>query len=170
MAQKNDIDEKDKAETEQKEKESVKESSIISKIGKIFLLAVGITSQVILAYYIVGHNYKSIHKYLYPEKKVPGVFYEIKDIVVNPANTKGERYLLISLGIELKDQQSLEVMKNNNPVIRDRIITTLSKYSVGQLSSYNGREDLKKTLLKTLNQIKTGNVVRNLFFTEYVMQ
>lgn len=170
MAQKNEINENERTDTEQKEQKNEKESSIISKIGKIFLLVIGIGFQVILAYYVVGHNYKSIHKFLQPDKKKPGVFYEIKDIVVNPANTKGERYLLVSLGIELNDEKSLEIMKNNNPVIRDRIISILSRYNVSQLSSLNGREELKKSLLSTLNHIRNGNMVRNLFFTEYVMQ
>lgn len=170
MAQTDELAKTDSTDTEKNENEKKKESSIISKIGKIFLLIVGVFVSAFTSYKLVGHNYKVIHKYVYGVKKTPGVFYELKDIVVNPANTKGERYLLISLGIEIDNEKDMAVVKNDNPIIRDRIIMTLSKYTINELSSLNGRKELKKSLLQTINQVVKGNTVRNLFFTEYVMQ
>jgi flagellar basal body-associated protein FliL len=146
-------------------------SSLISKVGKIFLIIVALVLQGWLAYTVVGKNYKSIYKMVNGSaKNDPGVFYEIKDIVVNPADTKGERYLLVSLGIELNEKQDLDIMKKHNPIIRDRIISTLAQESMNDLSSIQGRHKLKVDLLNTINDIVKKKMVRNLFFTEYVMQ
>lgn len=145
-------------------------SSLISKVGKIFLIVVVLCLQGWLAYYIVGNNYSTFYKHFHSSKKQPSVFYEIKDVVVNPANTKGERYLLVSLGIEVDNKADLSILKKQKPVIRDRIITTLAQESMQDLSSVKGRHKLKVDLLQTINHILKKKMVRNLFFTEYVMQ
>jgi len=145
-------------------------SSLFSRIGKIFLIILVLGLQGWFAYYLVGKNYKTIYKFTHSHKKQPGIFYEIKDVVVNPANTKGEHYLLVSLGIELKNKDDLDFIKKQNPIIRDHIILTLSKESMGDLNSIQGRQKLKFDLLNTINSISKKKMVRNLFFTEYVMQ
>jgi flagellar FliL protein len=99
-----------------------------------------------------------------------GVMYEIKDITINPAESKGQRFLVMSVGLQVRSDKDVQDVVRREIVIRDAIIAILSKKTVDQLSDINIRNDLKQELGVAINQILDKPSVRNLFFTQYVMQ
>ena len=155
--------------TNQDEERSTSGGRKLGLIGKIFLLLVVLTFDGGAAYYIVDDYYSDVYKWLHQSNDAE-VYYEIKSIIVNPAQTDGERYLLVSLGLKLSSKDDVASIKKQEPVIRDRAIALLSKQTVGELNNTAKRNALKKRLGIMINNTIGKQLVRNLFFTEYVMQ
>ncbi len=72
------------------------------RLGKYFLLVLVLGVQAFVAYTIVGKNYESVYNYtnsFFPEERGQ---YELEQIIVNPDDTNGQRYLLVQLSLELR--------------------------------------------------------------------
>ncbi|MDW1982467.1 flagellar basal body-associated FliL family protein, partial [Vibrio sp. Vb0304] len=71
-------------------------------------------------------------------------------------------------------QQDLAIVEHHQPLIRDAVIELLGKQTEDTIKSLSGREDLRKTLVKELNETllpETGKtVIADLLFTKYLYQ
>jgi flagellar FliL protein len=71
-------------------------------------------------------------------------------------------------------QQDLAIVEHHQPLIRDAIIELLGKQTEDTIKSLSGREDLRKTLVTSLNETllpETGKtVIADLLFTKYLYQ
>jgi flagellar basal body-associated protein FliL len=138
--------------------------------GSTFLIIAILIAEAIAAYTIVALNYPAIYRMVYGHAPGLGVMYEIKDITINPAESKGQRFLVMSVGLQVRSDKDVQDVVRREIVIRDAIIAILSKKTVDQLADINIRNDLKQELGVAINQILDKPSVRNLFFTQYVMQ
>jgi flagellar FliL protein len=91
-------------------------------------------------------------------------------MVINPNETEGMRYLVVSMGVQLNNQGSLEDVQRNEVIIKDAVNTLLSQKTVQQLQDVESRMTLKQEVGVVINSILDDNAVRNVFFTKYVMQ
>ncbi len=142
----------------------------LSSNGKIFLVVIFLVAQAVLAYFFTSENYYNVSDWVNTDDDSRPSYYEISDVIVNPAETYGERYLLVSIGLELDSEESRAALDSNHAMIRDRINEVLSRQTVRDLNSVAGRDTLKTELGIMINDILGKNSVQNLFFTEYVMQ
>lgn len=99
-----------------------------------------------------------------------GQFIELKNIIVNPAGTRGQRYLLVTVGLESSSTAALEEVKTKEVVIRDTMLTILSQYTVKQLSSLEYRHETETKLISAINDVLGGKKIDRLYFTRYVLQ
>lgn len=104
------------------------------------------------------------------DKRKYGSFAQIDGLVVNPANSGGERYLAVSVAFESKSTEVLDELRSKTVVIRDEILDRLSERTVGELSAPNRRDDLKRELREATNGILRKGTVDRLYFTEFVLQ
>ena len=142
----------------------------MSKQGKIFLLVGIILLQTIIAYLIVANYYAEIHKFVSSVTQDNGLYYSIENLIINPAESRGERYLLISITFEMDNSTALSQIENKNAQIVDRINTLLSQRTVSQVKSINDRIEIKKEIIMIINELLNQKAVRNLYFTKFVMQ
>ena len=108
-----------------------------------------------------------------PAKPAPveyGQFATLNDLVINPAGTDGNRFLLISLGLETKSADVVKEVADKDIVIRDAVLRVLSKYTDRELASVERRAELKDELLKQLNAILQKGSIERLYFTQYLLQ
>ena len=150
-------------------KKNVKPSNF-RRYGKYFLILFLVLGQVFAAYSIVNRNYEAIYSYtqnLMPEE--PGKF-DLKEIIVNPADTNGQRYLLVKLSLELDNKEHQALIEKNRSKIRNNLIKHLSAKSVPELQGADGKEDLRLELVKIINETIETRSVRNLYYSKYVMQ
>ncbi len=99
-----------------------------------------------------------------------GSFYEVENMIVNPAESQGSRYLMVNVGFESDAQEVLTELENKEVVVRDRVIKLLGEFTVPELSNIDQRSFLKDTLRTSVNQVLQQGAVRRLYFTQYVLQ
>jgi len=80
------------------------------------------------------------------------------------------RFLKITMQLEIIDAENGALVEDRIPQLRDAIITLLSSKSAESVSSPEGKLQLKDELLLRTNQAIGKNIVKNLYFTEFVMQ
>lgn len=140
------------------------------RLGKYFLILFVIFGQIFLAYTIVDKNYDRIYSvvngYYFRE---PGN-YQLEKLVTNPADTNGQRYLLVEISLELVSKDDIELVKENKSKIRHDLIEYLSSRPVDQLEGIKEKEDIRVELVKIINNAIGIRSVRNLYYSKYVMQ
>lgn len=92
------------------------------------------------------------------------------DLVVNPAGTGGRRYLKVQVALELADPGRSQTVEARAPQLRDRIIRELTARTLSELTDPVAKDEMKETILDQLNQVLGAGAVRDLYFTEYVIQ
>lgn len=99
-----------------------------------------------------------------------GPMYPMDQFVVNLLSESGGRFLKTSLDIELSSEELASEMDKKKPAIRDIIIRTLSSKTFEEVSTMKGKERLKDEIVQKLNEILADGQVRNIFFTDFVVQ
>ncbi|KOO02280.1 flagellar basal body-associated protein FliL [Vibrio nereis] len=90
--------------------------------------------------------------------------------------TKGKqlRYIQVRIDVMVANETDLSIIELHQPLIRDAVIELLGQQSEDTITSLAGREDLRKTLVETLNAAllpETGKtVIADLLFTKYLYQ
>ncbi|SHO57212.1 flagellar basal body-associated protein FliL [Vibrio quintilis] len=88
--------------------------------------------------------------------------------------TKGKKLGYIQLRIEIMvaDSKDLPTVEKHQPLIRDTIVEIMGKQTEDTIKSLSGREDLRKKLVKKLNDLllpETGRpLIADLLFTKYI--
>lgn len=98
-----------------------------------------------------------------------GVTHELDPFIVNLAGD-ANRYLKVVVVLQLSTEGVAEEIKNRGPQIKDSVITVLSSKTPEEILTVQGKYDLKMELIKRVNAIVSTGVVRDLFFTEFVVQ
>lgn len=99
----------------------------------------------------------------------PNLIYNLNDLIINPAGTNGQRLLLLSLGFGVAEENNMNVLKENEIVIKDLILSSLSKKTLSQLSKVDIKDSLKVELAKSINSSLPKAKVKNIYFSKYVL-
>lgn len=99
-----------------------------------------------------------------------GQFATINDLLINPKNSGGKRFLVLSLGVETKSSDVIAELEQKEIVIRDAILQMLSEHTADELSSIELRETLKIQLIARLNSHLQKGEIDRLYFTQYLLQ
>ncbi|MDZ7338298.1 MAG: flagellar basal body-associated FliL family protein [candidate division KSB1 bacterium] len=96
--------------------------------------------------------------------------FSVEDLVVNPAFSGGERYLVLSLVFISDTKETQKEIEQKLPIIQDKLNTLLSRKGVWWYSNSDNREVLREEIRSAVNELlRTGRVTRVLF-TKYVVQ
>ncbi len=76
------------------------------------------------------------------KEKVPPTFLPIENMVVNLADTGGERFAQIGITLELADAKTSDQVKQYLPSIRSAILMLVSQRTSQELLSRDGKEKL----------------------------
>ncbi|HKL18071.1 MAG TPA: flagellar basal body-associated FliL family protein [Halalkalibaculum sp.] len=152
-----------------KQKRSRKKSKFLT-IGKYFLILALIGGQAYLSYAIVDNNYEQVYSFLNKPAADDIGIYQIEELIVNPAETNGKRYLLVEISLELRQKDHISLLENKKMEIKQNIIEALSDRTIDELIHSEGRELLRSELSGIINVAIGVRSVRNLYFTKYVMQ
>lgn len=161
------------ADKKQKKSVSNRKKNKLSKfrsIGKYFLIILFAVGQMLIAYLVVAHNYDAIYGYVQNLTPQEQGKYELEDIIVNPADTNGQRYLLVQLSLELADRGDISLIEEHESKVRNNIISYLSSRSVQELQGSREKEKVRLELVKIINNAIGSRSVRNLYYSKYVMQ
>ncbi len=96
--------------------------------------------------------------------------YDFGKIMVNVASAGDSRYLRVNLVLASNNGEIKEIAKSNEVALRDAIITVLSAQSLADLEKPDGRDAARRALLSRINGILGGEVVQQIYFTDFVIQ
>lgn len=99
-----------------------------------------------------------------------GPIIPLTPFIVNLADPGGRRYLKVTVEVELDKKESEAEMKGRVPEIRDQIIVALSAKTFQQVQGAAGKQVLREELTARLNATLKSGKVKNLYFTDFVVQ
>ena len=80
------------------------------------------------------------------------------------------RFMKVTVQMEVKDRLNEPKIKDRMPVLRDAIIILLSSKSIDSINGSEGKLQLKDEMLIRANQALGKEMVKNIYFTEFVIQ
>ena len=99
-----------------------------------------------------------------------GHIYSLDAFIVNLADTEASRYLKVKIDIETQEAKESGEFGKKIPQLRDAILTLLTSKSLREISSSEGKDRLKKEILQRSNPLFAKLKVKNVYFTEFVVQ
>lgn len=99
-----------------------------------------------------------------------GPIYPMDAFIVNLLSESGSRYLKVTLDIELDKADLAAEMDTKRSLVRDIIIRTLSAKTFEEVSTMKGKDRLKDEMVSKINEVLADGQVRNIFFTDFVVQ
>jgi len=96
--------------------------------------------------------------------------FSIDEIIVNPAETRGTRYVVLSITVIAKGKNIDAKLESKLPAIKDAINTLISRKTVLWLSDINNRPFLREEIKMLLETIIGDTKVLRVYFTKYIFQ
>ncbi|HNR13046.1 MAG TPA: flagellar basal body-associated FliL family protein [Thermodesulfobacteriota bacterium] len=101
---------------------------------------------------------------------VPGFMYPMETFIVNLSGDNAKRYLRVTMQMELSDEKVKQEMEQRMPMVRDMILTILPTKTAAELLETEGKSTMRDMILNRVNGVLTTGTVKNLYFTEFVIQ
>ena len=124
---------------------------------------------------------------------LPHKIYLIEDVIVNPAGTRGSRYLSVSLGVEMNSAEEhgeegddgghggghgaapaateeVSPLDAKKPQLRDALINILSAKTIMELTSAEEKEKMRQEILAKFTEILEPEPVHQIYFVDFVLQ
>ncbi|RMH79540.1 MAG: flagellar basal body protein FliL [Acidobacteria bacterium] len=99
-----------------------------------------------------------------------GVMMDLGVFTVNLADREVDAYARVSITLELSDEKVRQEVEKRLPIIKDAIIDVISSKTSSFVRTPEGKESLRLELIKRINTILFEGGVRNIYFTEFVVQ
>lgn len=101
----------------------------------------------------------------------PRPVYTLDNLVLNPAESGGSRFLLLSIAFEVSDAAIVDEMKTRDAELRDAVLVTLGAKTVEQLADMRTRESMKTELVGATQKLfKKKHSVARVYFPQFVIQ
>ena len=99
-----------------------------------------------------------------------GTIFSLDTFIVNLADQERNRYLRVTMDLEIVASTDAAKLTERLPQIRDRILMILPSKQFDDIASMEGKIALRDEIIAKLNSLFPKNVVTNIFFTEFVVQ
>lgn len=99
---------------------------------------------------------------------LPGAIFPMEAFIVN-LRDKGS-YLKTTIQLELIDPEVPATMTTDTGKIRDSVINVLSSKTAEELLQPDGRTKLKTEIVAAVNETLGGDIVANVYITEFIIQ
>jgi len=94
----------------------------------------------------------------------------VKDLIINPSGTNGQRYLLSTIAFNLSSEEAMKAIEKKEMAVRDMLNSTLTAKTMEQLIDVSNRENLRQEIAeKTKKLLNSGKLV-SVYFSKYVIQ
>ena len=135
--------------------------TLIVMIIIVFVVALG-TSYFVLQYFTTeaGEAEEDLQEL--------GPNYKLGDFVVNLQGAR-RQFLRLNIVLEVENEEVISEIEDKMPRVEDIVVTTLRAQKIEQIEE-PGTPTLKQNLKIELNQILTSGDVRDVWFTEFLVQ
>ena len=173
----------EKENTQEEEKEEKKDSGGGNKLLLIVIVVLLLLLLVIgglVAYFLLSSNneeqppqqeQKKVEKKHKADSMAEiGPIYPLDPFIVNLVSSNANRYLKCKIDLELDSPELQQEVDKKLPAIRDLIIQILSSKTVEEIQTAKGKQKLKEEIKRKINEILTTGEIKNVYFTEFVIQ
>lgn len=111
-----------------------------------------------------------------PTAKLPLQFYALDPpFVANFEGTQAFRFLQVSVRVATRSNETMQVLKSNEPIVRNDLLMLFSQQDAEKLSMAVGKQKLRDEALEQVrNSVKTAGgkpeTIESVLFTSLVMQ
>jgi len=99
-----------------------------------------------------------------------GLIYKVEDVIVNPAESKGAQFLIMNIGLEVKEEGDLSELETKDPKLRDLLISTISAKTIDKLDGADDKENLRLEIKQKISKLLPKKHLKNVYFTNYIIQ
>ncbi len=103
-------------------------------------------------------------------KAEPASVVELDNIIVNPAGSEGNHYLLATVAIEVMDKETEEYVRTHEHVVKDVVISTLSEQTMEMLQKPGARDALKVVLAGKIGDLIGDSAHLQVYLPQFVVQ
>lgn len=153
--------EKKQAETKVEAKGEGKKTLVFALVGVLLLAGVGAGA------YFFGASRGAAAE---AEASKLGPLVELKDFIVNILDEQETRYLKASVTLELTSPETAAEVTQRMPQVRDAVILLIGSKTFGELGDLQGKLQLRAELGAQLNTFLKAGKVKNIYFTDFVVQ
>jgi len=104
----------------------------------------------------------------------PPVYVTVEPFTVNLNPEEGEQYLQLAFTLQVPDAEQSDVIKNNMPKVRSRILLLLSSKKASEINTPEGKIQLAKEIQEQVNQPFQEHdyeqEVSEVLFTSFIIQ
>ncbi len=102
--------------------------------------------------------------------KAPTVFL-LGDFTTNMAtNDRAGKFVRIELRLEMSDEDMASELKEKNIRLRDAVIEEMSLKRFSQVSTAKGKDELKENIKNRINGIVEDGEIKDVYFTQFIIQ
>jgi flagellar FliL protein len=99
-----------------------------------------------------------------------GPILPLDTFIVNLADKGGNRYLRVTMALELETNQLEDELNKRLPQVRDSILMILPTKRFEDISSAEGKAALRDQILEKINSFLALGKITNIYFKEFVIQ
>lgn len=153
---------------------------------KLLLIIVGISALILAsvavgaAWWLSASSHKAGSPAPAPKETVapagPPLFLALDPpFVVNFDSEQAVRFLQIAVQLESRDPATIEMLKTNDPVVRNDLLLLFGNQKYAELSTRDGKEALRNAALADVRKVLEGagghpERLEAVYFTSFVMQ
>ena len=99
-----------------------------------------------------------------------GPIFSLDTFIVNLADKDGNRYLRVTMDLELGTPELENEISQRLPQVRDSILMILPTKRFADISTVQGKTTLRDEMLGTINGYLAKGKITNIYFKEFVVQ
>lgn len=92
----------------------------------------------------------------------------LETFIVNLSGSKGRKVMKINMELEAKGADVIQEIDNRKAQIRDFIIIILSSKSFEEVSTKEGKDNLRNEIRDNINTFLVKGKIANVYFTEFI--
>lgn len=96
--------------------------------------------------------------------------YQLDNMVLNLSGSNGQRLLLMTVALEVKDEATLNMVKGHDAEMRDMVLQMFGAKTADQVVDVSAREGFRKDLIGALDKIFPPGTVKKVYFPQFVIQ
>lgn len=99
-----------------------------------------------------------------------GPIFSLETFIVNLADKGGNRYLRVTMDLELGNPEMESEVSQRLPQVRDSILMILPTKRFEDISTAQGKTALRDEIMETMNAYLLKGKITNIYFKEFVVQ
>lgn len=98
---------------------------------------------------------------------VSGTLYPLESFLVNISSDQGPKFLQAQMELELMDSTTEDEITKKKAAIRDSVLVLLSSKSYREIREPAGMTNLRKDILRAINNLLNSGKVKEVYFTQF---
>lgn len=99
-----------------------------------------------------------------------GPVFMVKDMIINLVSEGGTRFCKVALGLELDNPKMEPEMTKREALIKDVMISVISKKTPEELMTPKGQDGVKQEIMDKINDTLKDGRITNVYFTTFLIQ